>query len=86
MTAAGSCTASATALGLQGTIIKGKIRQVIGEVRFEGEEGARMGVPHQAFLILVSPNPLFYDLIKEGGSFSDMRLANSFLTAEEGSN
>lgn len=51
---------------LQGTIIKREIRQVIGEFRFECEEGARMGVPHQAFLILVSPNPLFYDLIKEG--------------------
>ena len=51
---------------LQGTIIKREIRKVIGEFRFECEEGARMGVPHQAFLILVSPNPLFYDLIKEG--------------------
>ena len=49
----------------QCTIVKGKIREVIGEFRFEGEEGARMGVPHQTFLILVSPNPLFYDLIKE---------------------
>ena len=49
----------------QCTIVKGKIREVIREFRFEGEEGARMGVPHQTFLILVSPNPLFYDLIKE---------------------
>ena len=48
----------------QCTIVKGKVREVIGEFRFEGKEGARMGVPHQTFLILVSPNPLFYDLIK----------------------
>ena len=61
-----SFTASAGMVGaLQCTIIKGKIREVIGVFRFEGEEGARMGVPHQTFLILVSPNPLFYDLIKE---------------------
>ena len=47
-------------------IIKREIQEVIGKFQFECEEGARMGVPHQAFLILVSPNPLFYDLIKEG--------------------
>ena len=42
-------------------IIKREIQEVIRKFRFECEEGARMGVPHQAFLILMSPNPLFYD-------------------------
>ena len=42
--------------------IKWKLGQMVGKFGGQGQKGTGMGIPYQTFLVLVPPNPLFYDL------------------------